>query len=141
MPKRPAALGDNPLFNNEEKKRPLRTPGNLKEQKSDAKVEPLEETDSIITDERIEEVKRTLSDMKHEVKKFEKKKREQNDDFQRMTFIVRKDLLDKFRDFCYTERLSQKDGLEVILSEFLKNKKNLIEHPERPKQVHERTTP
>ena len=76
--------------------------------------------------------------MKHELSQLEQRKKNREDDFQRMTFIVRKDLLDKFRDFCYTERLSQKEGLERVLSAFLEDKEDLVKHPTRPKQTHKR---
>ena len=120
------ALGDDPLFVN---------PQPLKNENQD---ETKLDFSDIVTDEKLEEVKKTLSDMKSEIKKLEQRKRNREDEYQRMTFIVRKDLLDKLRDYCYTERISQKDGLERALVQFLENKEDLFSHPERPKQVHKR---
>lgn len=124
------ALGDDPLFVN-----PTETEDEIQE------TEATEEEifSEIVTTEKLEEVKKTLSSMKHEVKKLEQRKRNREDEYQRMTFIVRKDLLGKLRDYCYTERLSQKDGLERALVAFLEDKEDLVSHPERPKQVHKRS--
>ena len=93
----------------------------------------------IVSADKLEAVKKTISEMKHEVKKLEQRKKNREDDYQRMTFIVRKDILDKLRDYCYTERISQKEGLERALSVFLEDKDDLVAHPERPKQVHKRS--
>lgn len=56
------------------------------------------------------------------------------DNYDRATFIVRKDLLVKFRDYCYTERLDQKAVINDALEAFLKDKKNLLSAPIKPKQ-------
>lgn len=127
MTKKKNALGDDPLFNEPQKEKE-----EVKEETGD-----LEFLD-IVTDEKLNEVKKTISKMKHEVKKLEQRKRSREDDYQRMTFIIRKDLLDKLRDYCYTERMSQKEGLERALEAFLEDKDDLVTHPERPKQVHKR---
>lgn len=128
-------LGDNPL-------------GKLGDPLFDNPIKPEEVTpetkdetsdfSQIVSNEKLEEVKKTISDMKHEVKKLEQRKKNREDEYQRMTFIIRKDLLDKLRDYCYTERLSQKEGLEQALVSFLEDKGDLVSHPERPKQVHKR---
>ena len=124
MSKKARALGYDPLF--------------VSDMEPEEPVDSLEEFSDIVTDEKLEAVKRTLSDMKHEVKKLEQQKRNREDDYQRMTFIIRRDLMDKIRDYCYTERISQKEGLERALVSFLEDKKDLVTHPERPKQIHKR---
>ena len=125
------ALGDDPLFVN---------PTNPEEttQATETSQDETVDFSDIVTTEKLEEVKKTISDMKHEVKKLEQRKRNREDSYQRMTFIIRKDLLDKLRDYCYTERISQKEGLERALVSFLDGKEDLVAHPERPKQVHKR---
>lgn len=124
------ALGDDPLFVN---------PTEAEDEIQETETTEEEIFSEIVTTEKLEEVKKTLSSMKHEVKKLEQRKRNREDEYQRMTFIVRKDLLGKLRDYCYTERLSQKDGLERALVAFLEDKEDLVSHPERPKQVHKRS--
>lgn len=126
---RKKALGDDPLFN---------PPKKTTEKEDETPISEDLNLSDIVTDEKIEAVKKTISDMRHEVKLLEKAKKNQEDDYQRMTFIVKKDLLDKLRDYCYTERISQKVGLERALSSFLEDKDDLVTHPERPKQVHKR---
>ena len=125
------ALGDDPLFMN---------PASTEETIEAPELSQDETADlsDIVSTEKLEAVKRTISDMKHEVRLLEQKKRKKEDNYQRMTFIVRKDLLDKLRDYCYTERISQKEGLERALSSLLDNETDLVAHPERPKQVHKR---
>lgn len=51
------------------------------------------------------------------------------DDFQRMTFIVRKEHLEKLRDYAYTERIDLKIALDQALESFLKKKKDLLRDP------------
>lgn len=51
------------------------------------------------------------------------------DDFQRMTFIVRKEHLAKLRDYAYTERIDLKVALDQALESFLKDKKDLLTDP------------
>ena len=46
----------------------------------------------------------------------------------RATFIVKVDLLEKLKDYAYTERISIKDAMSAALSEFLKDKDNLLRH-------------
>lgn len=120
---RKKALGDDPLFTSPDRERSDLTGNNFP---------------SIVSAERIDEVKKTISEMRDEVKRLEKRKKNLEDNYQRMTFIVRKDLLDKLRDYCYTERISQKDGLEKALSEFLDDKEDLVTHPEKEKQTRKR---
>ncbi len=43
----------------------------------------------------------------------------------RATFIVRKDLLDKLKNYAYTERITYKEALEMVLTEFLADKEVL----------------
>ena len=120
------ALGDDPLFTNP-----------TEETTSDETQ--LGDLSDIVTEEKLEAVKKTLADMKHEDRKLEQRKRNHEDDYQRMTFIVRKDLLSKLRDYCYTERVSQKEALEDALVAFLEGKEELVSHPERPKQTRKRS--
>lgn len=126
------ALGDDPLFMN---------PTSTEEITTETELSQDETVDlsDIVSTEKLEAVKKTLSEMKHEVKKLEWRKKNHEDDYQRMTFIIRKDLLDKLRDYCYTERISQKEGLERALVAYLEDKDELVTHPERPKQVHKRS--
>ena len=129
---RKKALGDDPLFMN---------PAITEETSKEPEISQDETVDfsDIVSADKLEAVKKTISEMKHEVKKLEQRKKNREDDYQRMTFIVRKDILDKLRDYCYTERISQKEGLERALSVFLEDKDDLVAHPERPKQVHKRS--
>lgn len=60
------------------------------------------------------------------------------DDFQRATFIVRKEYLEKLKDYAYTERVDIKEALDQALEKFLKNKKDLLKAPEKPKQTHKK---
>ncbi len=126
------ALGDDPLFStraNDEDQ-------TLQDMEVDKSID--KGISDIVSTEKLEAVKKTISDMKHEVNLLEQMKRKKEDDYQRMTFIVRKDLLDKLRDYCYTERISQKEGLERALSSLLDNETDLVSHPERPKQTRRR---
>lgn len=50
------------------------------------------------------------------------------EEFTRATFIVRCDLLDKLKDYAYTERESLKDVVNNILEDFLKDKDDLLPH-------------
>ncbi|MGI6226622.1 MAG: hypothetical protein ACOYJ1_10235 [Peptococcales bacterium] len=47
----------------------------------------------------------------------------------RATFIVREDILEKFKDYAYTERLTHKELINSILEEYLKDKE-IIERGE-----------
>lgn len=57
------------------------------------------------------------------------------DDYTRMTFIVKKELLEKLRDYAYTERIDLKEAINRSLDSFLKDKKDLLKAPERPRQT------
>ena len=50
------------------------------------------------------------------------------DDWTRATFIVRVELLNKLKDFAYTERISIKEALNVALERFLKDSTDLLPH-------------
>lgn len=50
------------------------------------------------------------------------------EEWTRATFIVRRDLLDKLKDYAYTERVTLKEALENALDNFLKDKDNLLPH-------------
>ena len=60
------------------------------------------------------------------------------DAFTRMTFIVRKDLLEKLRDYAYTERIDIKDAINQALDSFLSDKTDLLSAPSKPKQTRKR---
>lgn len=45
----------------------------------------------------------------------------------RSTFILREDLLDKLKNYAYTERITLKEALEEALEDFLADKKGLID--------------
>lgn len=47
----------------------------------------------------------------------------------RATFIVREDILEKFKDYAYTERLTHKELINSILEDYLKDKE-IIERGE-----------
>lgn len=49
-------------------------------------------------------------------------------DWTRATFIVKCDLLDKLKDYAYTERITLKSALNTALEEFLQNKTDLLPH-------------
>ena len=126
MSRKKKALGDDPLFVNPE-------------EELDNGFDSLEDGkdfSDIVTTDKLEEVKKTISEMKHEVKMLERRKRNREDNYQRMTFIVRRDLLERLRDYCYTERISQKEGLEEALVSFFadKDSKNLVKKPKRGKE-------
>lgn len=57
------------------------------------------------------------------------------EDYTRMTFIVKKELLDKLRDYAYTERLDLKQAINIALESFLNDKNDLLKAPEKPKQT------
>ena len=126
MSRKKKALGDDPLFVNPE-------------EELDNGFDSLEDGkdfSDIVTTDKLEEVKKTISEMKHEVKMLERRKRNREDNYQRMTFIVRRDLLERLRDYCYTERISQKEGLEEALVSFFadKDSKKLVKKPKRGKE-------
>lgn len=50
------------------------------------------------------------------------------EDWQRATFIVRVEHLEKLKDYAYTERLSLKEALDDALEQFLEDKDNLLPH-------------
>ena len=57
------------------------------------------------------------------------------------TFKIREPLLKKFRNYCYTERLEFKEGLDLMLSEFLDkiDDGELLEYREKPKKKRRRS--
>ncbi len=46
------------------------------------------------------------------------------------TLVIEISLLNKLKDYAYTERISQTEALTRALSEFLSDKDNLIPHKE-----------
>ena len=52
--------------------------------------------------------------------KKQKKNKGLQDGWTRASFIIRKDVLDKFYDFAYTERLTKKDAITQIFDEYFK---------------------
>ena len=84
----------------------------------------------------LDEVDKALEHVKairREAKKHEVKERRRDDSYMRMTFIVRRDLMAKLRDYCFTERISQKEGLERALLKLFDDvsEDELIQRPER----------
>lgn len=69
--------------------------------------------------------------------KKQKKNKGLQDGWTRASFIIRKDVLDKFYDFAYTERLTKKDAITQIFDEYFKryekSGKKLIVDPGREK--------
>ena len=67
--------------------------------------------------------------------KKQKKNKGLQDGWTRASFIIRKDVLDKFYDFAYTERLTKKDAITQIFDEYFKryeeSGKKLIVDPGR----------
>lgn len=51
--------------------------------------------------------------------------------YARYTFIIREDLLDKFLDYSYQERLLYKTLISQILEEFFKGKKITVKRPRK----------
>ena len=49
----------------------------------------------------------------------------------RATFIIRKDLLTKIRDYAYTERIGISEAVNKALEMFLADKKDLLHREER----------
>lgn len=51
----------------------------------------------------------------------------------RATFMIREDLLEKLKDYCYTERITQKEGLERALDLLFRKVKeeDLLKRPEK----------
>lgn len=62
----------------------------------------------------------------------EQQKNNVSNDWTTATFKVRKDNMKKLRDYAYTERIEIKEALDQALTAFLKNKKDLLEAPEKP---------
>ena len=46
----------------------------------------------------------------------------------RSTIIVRTELMDKMKDYAYTERITIKEAVDMAFSEFLKDKTDLLPH-------------
>lgn len=44
------------------------------------------------------------------------------------TLVIDEELLDKLKDYAYTERISQTEALTRALAEFLEDKHNLLPH-------------
>lgn len=45
-----------------------------------------------------------------------------------VTLIIDESLLNKLKDYAYTERISQTEALKRALTDFLKDKNNLLSH-------------
>lgn len=52
-------------------------------------------------------------------------------DYTRTTFILDPELVNKLKDYAYTNRVTIRDALEKILREFLKDQHDLLPHPGR----------
>ena len=63
------------------------------------------------------EIKQTASDSK---------RKGYNDFWERHTYVARTDLLDKLKDYAYTNRLSMKDAYELMMEQFLADKHDLV---------------
>ena len=46
----------------------------------------------------------------------------------RATFICKTELLNKLKDYAYTERISLKEALDMALTQFLEDKNDLLQH-------------
>ena len=60
------------------------------------------------------------------------------EDWTRATFIVRVSLLEKLKDFAYTERISIKDALDSALELFLQDTNDLLRHNRESPRENER---
>ena len=49
-------------------------------------------------------------------------------DWTRATFIVRTELLEKLKDYAYTERIKLKEAVDQALTDFLRDKDDLLPH-------------
>lgn len=52
---------------------------------------------------------------------------------ERATFVFDRELLKKFKDFCYTERINQSEGIDMAVRMFLADvsEEEIIKRPER----------
>lgn len=64
---------------------------------------------------------------------LEEKPEEDPEKYRRATFMIKEALLDKLKNYCYTERITQREALEKALSALLDGVKDdeLIERPKR----------
>ena len=118
------AIGDNPLFET------------VSDEITQEEHAPQEETSIPDAKTVLDEVDIALEHVKairREAKKHEVKERRRDDSYMRMTFIIRRDLMAKLRDYCFTERISQKEGLERALLKLFDDvsEDELIQRPER----------
>lgn len=66
--------------------------------------------------------------MNNKIKAVKQQKDGLTKEWTRATFIVRRDLLDKLKDYAYTERVTMKEALENALHNFSKDKEGLLPH-------------
>lgn len=71
--------------------------------------------DDAFVKERQHPIEKTLN-----VGKKQKKNKGLQEGWTRASFIIRQDVLDKFYDFAYTERLTKKDAITQIFDEYFK---------------------
>lgn len=71
--------------------------------------------DDAFVKERQHPIEKTL-----DVGKKQKKNKGLQDGWTRASFIIRQDVLDKFYDFAYTERLTKKDAITRVFDEYFK---------------------
>ena len=88
--------------------------------------------DDAFVKERQHPIEKTLN-----AGKKQKKNKGLQEGWTRASFIIRQDVLDKFYDFAYTERLTKKDAITQIFDEYFKkyeeNGKKLMTDPGRKK--------
>lgn len=99
------ALGNDPLFN----------PEGIS-QKTNRKT-----STTAVTEEAVQQMGKAYKELRKALKTGKAKEEDPDQEFTRMTFIVRKDYLDKLRDYAKTEQITLKESLDRALSGFLDN--------------------
>lgn len=99
------ALGNDPLFN----------PEGIT-QKTNRKTSA-----AAVTEEAVQQMGKAYKELRKAFKTGKAKEEDPEKEFTRMTFIVRKDHLDKLRDYAQGEQITIKEALDRALSDFLDN--------------------
>lgn len=88
------------------------------------------------TEEAAQEIK-TASEVftAEEVKQIEESNKTGAEKYITMSFKIKPEYLKLLRDYAYTERVQVKDALEKALEDFFQDKTDLMEAPEKPKQI------
>ena len=97
------ALGEDPLFN-PYAVQAVNEPANAAE----------------VTEEEVKRAEVAYKNLKKAYRKVQAKKNQQESEYTRMTFIVRRELLQGLRDYAKRKRITIKESLERALEEFLK---------------------